>query len=127
MTGPTDRVDLARLSHGQVEVGLRTWADGILGEEAAVELLIAAAIGLTVDPCNEQLYRDAVTAAGTRGDTDEIHRPANNILAHLHQIDTLEEEETETYERIRGLVGTGNDIVGYRRTEPAGTRSSGNG
>ncbi len=72
----------------------------------------AAAAGLTVDPCNETLYRDAITAAGQRGDTEEIHRLANNLHAHLDQIDPLEEVDDETIHLIRNLVGTGNSVIG---------------
>jgi hypothetical protein len=57
----------------------------------------AAAAGLAADACNETLFRDAITAAGERGDTDEVHRLANNLQAHLDDIGEDEPVNPETF------------------------------
>lgn len=72
---------------------------------------LAAAAGLIADPCNETLYRDAITAAGERGDTDQVRRLANSLQAHLDDIDEGESAEPETFALVRRLLGTGNDRV----------------
>ncbi len=64
----------------------------------------AAAIGLTVDICNEQLYRDAIAAARRRGDLGEITRLAANLRAHIEEIDPDGDLDDVTQELLGRVV-----------------------
>lgn len=60
----------------------------------------AAAHGLFVDPVNEQLYRDALTAAQTRSDIEECQRLEHQLRARLDDFDPDIDLEPETIDLL---------------------------
>ena len=64
----------------------------------------ALAIGLSVDPCNELLHRDAIAAAHRAGDVAEVDRLVAVLRRRVFEIDpddALEEETVELLEQVR--------------------------
>ncbi|MFZ5872010.1 MAG: AfsR/SARP family transcriptional regulator, partial [Actinomycetota bacterium] len=65
----------------------------------------AAARGLHVEPCSELLYRDAIRAAGARGDQQDVDRLAERLRRELADLDPDEGVGSETVEAIVAAVG----------------------
>ncbi|MHB1490347.1 MAG: LysM peptidoglycan-binding domain-containing protein, partial [Cellulomonas sp.] len=66
----------------------------------------ATAVGLAVDPCNEQLFRDAITAAHNAGDHDEVERLIDKLQARIDAIDPGCDLEDDTVELLETLQRT---------------------
>ena len=63
----------------------------------------AAAIGLTANSCNEQLFRDAIAAAHRAGDEDEVDRLVATLRTRIEQIDPDGDLEDDTIELLETL------------------------
>ncbi|MGV8966597.1 MAG: LysM peptidoglycan-binding domain-containing protein [Cellulomonas sp.] len=64
----------------------------------------AATIGLTANPCNEELFRDAIAAAHYAGDHDEADRLVVSLRTRIEQIDPDSDLEDETIELLELLA-----------------------
>ncbi|MGV8965213.1 MAG: LysM peptidoglycan-binding domain-containing protein [Cellulomonas sp.] len=64
----------------------------------------AIAIGLLVDPCNEMLFRVAITAAHRRGDHEEVDRLVQSLKERTRQIDPDGDFEQETVDLLISIA-----------------------
>ncbi|NMR19219.1 LysM peptidoglycan-binding domain-containing protein [Cellulomonas fimi] len=64
----------------------------------------AISTGLAIDPCNEQIFRDAIEAAHRAGDTAEVHRLADALRARIDEIDPGCDLEDETLDLLRAVL-----------------------